>query len=245
MPIKSFKPIRVKRDATIDLICFPYAGSGASLFTSWLDYLDLKINLYGFQAPGKEDRISEDLIEDLDSLVQLATQEIQQLIQGPFVLFGHSLGSVLAFEITKSLEKQAISPKLMILSGRQPPEFGSKMQSISHLGDDAFIEQLKKLQGSDSRVLENRELMELLLPIIRADFKISECYRDFSGLKVQCPLIALGSNDDPWINKNDFNAWQNYSHKPVKIQFFPGGHFYIKEHHELLCNFLNAEILQT
>ena len=105
---KSFKPIRVSNDATIDLICFPYAGSGASIFYSWANYLNPKINIYGFQAPGKEDRISEDLIEDLNILVQNAVQELKQLIQRPFVLFGHSLGSVLAFEITKKLENSMI-----------------------------------------------------------------------------------------------------------------------------------------
>ena len=241
---KSFKPIRVSNDATIDLICFPYAGSGASIFYSWANYLNPKINIYGFQAPGKEDRISEDLIEDLNTLVQNAVQELKQLIQRPFVLFGHSLGSVLAFEITKKLEAEQFAPQLLVLSGRPPPKFGLKMSPISHLADKELIEELHKLEGTDSRILENAELMELLLPIIRTDFRISESYKGSADSKINSPLIAIGSKNDPWINEIEFNEWKDYSKNTTKIQFFPGGHFYLREHLDILSEFLNSQILQ-
>jgi surfactin synthase thioesterase subunit len=240
---KSFKPIRISDDSTIDLFCFPYAGSGASIFYSWANHLNPKINIYGFQAPGKEDRISEDLIIDLNILIQNAVQELKQIINKPFVLFGHSMGSVLAFEIAKSLESENITPKLVILSGRPPPKFGLRMNPISHLGDKELITELYKLEGTDTRILENDELMELLLPIIRADFRISEAYQSSASLKINSPMIAIGSEEDPWLNEAEFNDWKDYSNSTTKIQFFPGGHFYLREHLDLLSTFLNTEIL--
>lgn len=243
MAAKAFKPIRISDNSIIDLFCFPYAGSGASIFYSWANYLDPKINIYGFQAPGKEDRISEDLVVDLNTLIQNAVQELKQIINKPFALFGHSMGSVLAFEIAKFLESENLTPKLVILSGRPPPEFGLRMNPISHLEDKELITELRKLEGTDTRILENEELMELLLPIIRADFRISESYKSSSNLKISSPMIAIGSEEDPWLNELEFNEWKQYSHNTTKIQFFPGGHFYLKEHLNLLSTFLNSEIL--
>lgn len=240
---KSFKPIRISDDSSIDLFCFPYAGSGASIFYSWANYLNPKINIYGFQAPGKEDRISEDLIIDLNTLIQNAVKELKQIINKPFVLFGHSMGSVLAFEIAKTLELENITPELVILSGRPPPRFGLRMNPISHLGDKELIAELHKLEGTDTRILENDELMELLLPIIRADFRISEAYKSSASLKINSPMIAIGSEEDPWLNKAEFKEWKDYSNSTTKIQFFPGGHFYLREHLDLLTTFLNTEIL--
>jgi surfactin synthase thioesterase subunit len=244
MTIKSLKPIRVSDDASIDLICFPYAGSGASIFYSWVNYLNPKINIYGFQAPGKEDRISENLIEDLNILIHNTVQELKQIIKKPFVLFGHSMGSVLAFEIAKKLEAEKLAPKLVILSGRPPPKFGLRMNPISHLADSELIAELRKLEGTDSCILENAELMELLLPIIRADFRISEAYKSSSNSKISSPLIAIGSVNDPWIDEAEFLEWKDYSKNTTKIQFFPGGHFYIREHIDMLSEYLNSQILQ-
>lgn len=240
---KSFKPIRISDDSSIDLFCFPYAGSGASIFYSWANYLNPKINIYGFLAPGKEDRISEELIVDLNTLVQNAVEELKQIINKPFVLFGHSMGSVLAFEIAKTLESETITPELVILSGRPPPRFGLKMNPISHLGDKELIAELHKLEGTDTRILENDELMELLLPIIRADFRISEAYKSSASLKINSPMIAIGSEEDPWLNVAEFSEWKDYSNSTTKIHFFPGGHFYLREHIDLLTAFLNTEIL--
>jgi medium-chain acyl-[acyl-carrier-protein] hydrolase len=243
---KWFKPIRVNKEAKVDLICFPYAGSGASIFYPWEKYLDPKINLYAFQAPGREDRIGEDLINELDELTHQGAKELLKITHRPFIFFGHSLGAVIAFEITKILEKSATNPLMLIVSGRQPPHLSLKMPPLSGLSDAELLEGLMNLQGTDPEILEHPALLEIILPIIRGDFKIGENYfAPINGQKILCPIIAVGALNDPWVDLNQIIEWKNFTLNTFAAQTVAGDHFYVKNDFEELVHFLNQKILQV
>jgi len=245
MNSKWFKPIRVNKEAKVDLICFPFAGSGASIFYPWEKFLDTKINLYAFQAPGREDRIGEDLIDDLAELTHQAADELLTIINRPFIFFGHSLGAVIAFEIAKILEKSASNPSLLIVSGRQPPHLSLKMPPISGLNDKELLEGLMNLQGTDPEILKHPALLEIILPIIRGDFKIGENYfAPIDDHKILCPIIAIGALNDPWVDLSQIVEWKNFSFASCTVMTVNGDHFYVKNNFEELINFINKKILQ-
>lgn len=242
---KWIKPIRISNNGTVDLICFPFAGAGASIFYPWEKLLHPNINLYGFQAPGREDRIGENIITDLKELTNQACNELSKVLKNPFVLFGHSLGAVIAFEIAKKLADSGINPKFLIVSGRQPPHLRLRMPHISDLDDDALIDGLLKLQGTDPEILEHPTLLELFLPIIRGDFMIGERYRsEPSDSKLNCPIIAILTADDHWVNHAEIQEWAIFTTKSFAIETFPGDHFYVKNAYKPLTNFLNKKLLE-
>lgn len=240
------KPIRVQEAAKVDLICFPFAGSGASIFYPWEKILDSRINVYAFQAPGREDRIGEDLIQDLNNLTKQASAEIFKTIGSrPFALFGHSLGAVIAFEVTKILEKLSKNPQLLFVSGRQPPHLSLKMPPISGLSDSELLKGLLNLNGTDPEILAHPDLLEIILPIIRSDFKMGENYLlPINDEKVQCPIVTIGTIDDPWLDLNEIAEWKYFTLKQCHVEILSGDHFYVKNNFIEVIQLLNKMLLE-
>jgi surfactin synthase thioesterase subunit len=239
MQKKWFKPIRVNSQAKVNLVCFPFAGSGASIFFPWEKFLHSDFNIYAFQAPGREDRIGEDLIDNLELLVQKGSAELLKLANKPIILFGHSLGAVIAFEITKLIEKQGIEPKCLIVSGRQPPHLSLKMPPISELSDQDLLKGLLDLEGTDREIVKHPELLEIILPIIRADFKIGEKYLLPIQDQINCPIIAIGANNDPWVKVDELSQWQKFTRQECQLKTISGDHFYVKNDFQEIVQLLN------
>lgn len=247
MKSKWLKPIRTQEAAKIDLICFPFAGSGASIYYPWEKILNPRINLYAFQAPGREDRIGDDLIDDLNTLTNQASTEILKITSNrPFAFFGHSLGAVIAFEITKILEKLSKSPQLLVVSGRQPPHLSLKMPPISGLNDSELLKGLLSLKGTDPEILGHPDLLEIILPIIRGDFKMGENYLlPINTEKVQCPIVAIGTTEDPWVDLQEIAEWKYFTVQQCHVDIFSGDHFYVKNNYIELVQYLNKILLRS
>ncbi len=217
------------------LICFPYAGGGASVFRGWRPFMESEAAmLVAVQYPGREVRFNEPLADCYQAMAREIAGEItdQGYDHGRLVLFGHSFGAAIAFEVVRELERLRQPPALLVVSGRPAPNVRSPRPPVAGLTDEQFLERIIEYKGFPAELLENSEFMEIVLPILRADFQVSERFdRERRDLitPISVPLLALGARNDPWLNQTTLGAWQDYTAGTFATHWFEGGHFYIND----------------
>ena len=232
-------PITPARRSGVRMICFPYAGAGAIIYRSWAALLDPGIECFAIQPPGRGSRFREDLLSSVSEYARLASLAIRSLpADRPLILFGHSLGALAAYETAVQLKRADCQLDSLVLSGRQDPDSPCKREPISHLQNDVFIEQMASYNGTPAEVLANPDLLELLLPMIKADFSMSEQYRGRSETKLGCRVFALGSRNDDWLDADSLDQWAKVTSGEFQTQWFEGDHFYLNHHTEELVAFL-------
>jgi surfactin synthase thioesterase subunit len=238
-------PAGAVKSPQMNLFCFPYAGGGASLFRSWPKILDQSIQLFGVQAPGKESRFSEaPLLTVADYADQAAKVILQTTGATPLALFGHSLGAAVAYETACRLSQAGKDVSCLLVSGRQAPNLKSKMKPISHQSDSQFISELALLEGTPTDVLANTELLELLLPMVKSEFAMSEAYRGSSTQMLACPVLAMGSTEDIWLDDNSLNLWSYVTSGQFQTKWFGGDHFFLRSHQADLVSFISDQLLR-
>lgn len=235
-------PLNSHQNSQLTVFCFPYAGAGASVYRSWGKMFTNDIEAYAVQAPGRETRFSEPFVLSIAQLAQQASQAILNATNKPLVLFGHSLGAACAYETARALERAGRAPELLIVSGRQCPGTVSKRAPIAHLSDEEFLAHVRTYKGTPSAVLENEELMELLLPLLRADFGLAERYRPSVEPLLTCTMLGLGSTEDEWLDAETLEPWGNLTSGDFETHWFEGDHFYLNQKTEELVTFLKEKI---
>ena len=219
------------------LFCFPYAGGGASIYHDWPERLPSDIEVCAIQLPGRENRFGEPPFANLSSLVDALADVLYPNLDFPFAFFGHSLGSLISFELTRRLRRQkAPCPLQLFVSGCRAPQLPNPDPPIHQLPDAEFIEELRCLNGTPKAVLDNPELMELLLPLLRSDIGIYETYVYDHEAPLDCPIFAFGGLEDKEVSREELAAWHDQTRSRFNIQMFPGDHFFLngKESNGLL-----------
>ena len=210
------------------LFCFPHAGGGASSFRPWRKLLP-QVEVVPACLPGREMRIQERPAESLRYIVDEVTAAIEGLGRERFAIFGHSFGAMIGCLATMRLAHFGRrQPVLLIVSGATPPHTPPRRPPIAHLPDDELITEIRRFQGSPDEALDNPDLMELLLPSLRADLVMSEGFGHRPLPAVPCPIVAFGGDEDPEVPVSDLEAWRTYTTKDFSTEVFPGGHFFIK-----------------
>jgi len=221
----------VIRKTMLTLICFPSSGSAASMYNSWTNKLkSYSINLITLEYPGRGTRFSEPLSLSIDALCRDLLKNIKPYLtlnNHPIVFFGHSLGGLVCFEMARlMLEKEIPLPAHLIISSRQSPLCTINSMLSSNRSDNELTETLFKMGGLPRSVLKNSELMTLLLPIIRSDLSINECYQCNNLSPLPIPITTIYGTQDPVITRDNVLAWQQFTDQKIKIIPMPGGHFY-------------------
>lgn len=229
-------------NAVLRLFCFPYAGGGTAIFRDWHKSLPNEIEVIAIRSPGRENRFNEEPISSLPQLVELLFQNILSMLDKPFVFFGHSNGALTCFELARLLQrKQKSIPKMVILSAKCPPHLVKDTKNISQLPDADFLTELKEISGTPQAILENLELMELLMPMLRADFALSENLIYQNDILLQSQVTSFYGLKDK-ITTAQIMAWQDLVLKPIQSVAFSGGHFFIDEQRDQVVSTLK-EIL--
>lgn len=225
------------------LFCLPFAGGGASSYRGWRAELPADLELCALQLPGREARFGEPLLTDMDAMVEGTLQAILPLRDLPFAFFGHSMGAVIAYETARRLAAMGgPQPELLAVSGRSAPFLEARVPPMHGLSDADFIEGLRRLEGTPAEVLENAELMELVLPVLRADFRAIETYRWREGPPLQARLLVLGGETDPDTDPSSLRAWAEVTRSGSRCELFPGGHFFLNTQRERLLALLREEL---
>lgn len=214
-------------NAHMRLFCFPYAGGGPHVFRPWSQILPDFIEVVATQLPGKGRRIAEPPYRRMDHLIEELAEAIKPELDRPFAFFGHSMGSLVAFELTRVLRKAgAPLPLHIIVSGGGAPQHPRDRRVLYDLPHDEFIEELKELNGTPKEVLENEELLELLLPLIRADFEVCDTYEYREEAPLDIPISAYGGLADT-IKPYKIEDWSVHTTKTFRSRMLPGDHFFL------------------
>lgn len=215
------------------LICFPHAGGSATYFFPVSQGMPSSVEVLAVQYPGRQDRRAEPCVEDIHELADLVYEELRPWVDRPFALFGHSMGASLAFEVARRLEEDGIAPKALFASGRRAPS--RHRDERVHLMDDAtLIADLKRLAGTDTRMLGEEEVLRMILPALRSDYKAAETYRVRPGKRLGAPILALTGADDPQVTLDEAAAWSEHTTAEFRLRAFPGGHFFLNDHGKAL-----------
>lgn len=213
----------------VRLVCFPWAGAGASVFRRFASRLPESIELLSVQLPAREDRYRETGLGRMELVVKQVVADIARLPLRPLVFFGHSMGALVAYEAARALKVHLNrEPEMLIVSGSGSP--GSEElypRCPGNATEDEFIADMHRLGGTPPEILADREVMRTLLPAIRADYEILDTYEHHGVAKLSCPIIACGSDADPSINRESVEAWFQHTTGDCKQHWFSGDHFYL------------------
>jgi medium-chain acyl-[acyl-carrier-protein] hydrolase len=229
--------------ARLRLICFPPAGLGAAVFRGWANELPPSVELCAVQLPGRTSRFREPAMTSIPELADAITDAIAQLPELPFAFFGHSMGSVLANEVTRRLISLSLPvPRHLIVSGRRPPRLVDRDPPIGHLPDTAFVAEIVRRYGGIPReILANPDVLELLLPSLRADLIALEKFQPGPRPPLPIPVSAFGGDSDLMTPLADLEAWEAETQAAFVLRVFPGGHFYLDAQRKAVV----AEVVRT
>lgn len=231
-------------NAKFKLFCFPFAGGNFSSYMPWIRSVDKEVELILAQLPGRGARILDQPYLSMSALVSDLLADIIPLIDRPYILFGHSLGAKVAYELMLALKKMGFPlPVHFIASASPAPYIPRKSPPIHHLADSEFIQALSNYNGTSAEILNDHELMAMLLPSLRADFTILENYLGNKNEPVHTNLSLFGGEQDKEVNLNELLAWKSLFEFNADHRLFPGGHFFLQESSGLLVNEIN-KILQ-
>lgn len=241
---KWFTPISTLEETCI-LFCFPYAGGGATTYYSWKKYFkNTNISLCPVRLPGRESRLSELPYRRMSHLIEDLTEVIHPYIQQPFAFFGHSMGALISYELTKSIyERYQVLPNHLFLSARYSPHLRKTPTNKYLLPDNELLEEIRKLGGTKEEILKNRGLVEMILPIIRSDFELIETYEYISSDPLSVNTTILGSIKDELVNIEELLAWKKlFTGSTFSVRLFEGNHFYHENYAERISSIIKNEL---
>ncbi|KAA1248811.1 thioesterase [Mycobacterium simiae] len=233
---------------SLPLLVFPHAGAGASAYREFSKILSARFSVLVFQYPGRQDRAAETSLPSLPDIAAGAFREFttSQHNRGhPIVAFGHSMGALVAFEFVRLAESRGIDVRHLIVSAAVAP-CNVAAKPAHPKDDEEILNHLAALEGTDSDVFANRELMRLALPVMKADYNAFDAYSCPDDINVTAPIHAMGGDQDPYITLGDLYGWGKHT-DTVNVTMFDGGHFYLNTHIEAVAELLasSAQCEQT
>jgi medium-chain acyl-[acyl-carrier-protein] hydrolase len=229
--------------ARLRLLCFPYAGGGASIFAAWPRLLPPEVEVVAVQLPGRENRIGEKPISDLRELTAQFGQVLGPFMDRPFAFFGHSNGGLMAFELARLLRREGrTAPQHLVVSGRPAPQVELEGPKLHDLPEDEFHDMLRRFNGTPEEVLQNAEIMQLITPMLRADFSLGETYEFTPEAPLSIPLSAYGGVTDGEVPTWQVEAWREQAAGEFRVKMFSGGHFFINENRDEVLAELSRDL---
>ncbi len=236
---------RSKPSARLRLFCLPYAGGGASAYFKWASEIHSEIELVAVQLPGREERIRENPLNRVADVVDQLVGAIGSNQDRPYALFGHSLGAFIAFETARALlDRGYPGPSHLFVSAQRAPHCRYRYPNVHHLPDEFLIgELLQRWNGIPAGILNEPDLLNLLLPAMRADVRMVETYVYTPGTKLELPISVFGGDSDDTVTREELLAWQEHSRGRFHLTMIPGSHFFLRSRHEQIVKAISAELL--
>lgn len=230
---------------SIKVFCFPFAGGSDSYFDKWRGACH-ELNVHPVNYPGRGKSYGAELCQNMDQLLDQLFPVIQSAITGPCVFFGHSFGSVVAHAmVQRMLAERYVPPRHLYVSAKSAPSLGPLGEVLHLMPDDELVAEVIAHGGTPSEVIGNRELMQLFLPILRADFKVMETSHAHLGADIGIPITAFGGRDDHHIPLWSLEKWVDESSGPFQIRIFEGDHFYLKDAYLDILNVIRRNEAQS
>jgi surfactin synthase thioesterase subunit len=213
--------------AAVRLVCFPHAGGSASFFVPVSARLAPAVDVFAVQYPGRQDRRAEPNIGSIAGLADEIHRALDGLLDGPTAFFGHSMGAVLAYEVALRRQAAGRAPLLRLYaSGRRAPSL-YRAEALHQRGEESIIAELRQLDGTGAGLLDDPDVLAMIMPAIRSDYRAIEMYRHTPGQALSCPVTAIIGDSDPRVSAAEAQPWAGHTTGPFDLRSFPGGHFYL------------------
>jgi medium-chain acyl-[acyl-carrier-protein] hydrolase len=230
--LRNYKP---NPRARLRLFCFPYAGGSTLSFRAWQENLLPDIEVCPVQLPGRGNRVSEAPFTNYDLLVRASAGALLPYLNKPFALFGHSMGAMLSFELARLLRSaHNLQPEHLFVSARRAPQVSHPEPPTHDLPEADFVSAVSRLNGLPKEVLEQPELMQLMVPLLRADFAVCETYTYVAGPALSCPITAFGGLQDREVTREHIEPWREQTTGQFSLRMLPGDHFFLNTAQQFL-----------
>jgi len=214
-----------------------------SIFRAWSDGLPADVEVCPVQLPGRGTRLLEPPFTRLSPLIQALTEAIFPLLDKPFAFFGHSLGALVSFELARQLRRQyAVQPVRLFISADRAPQIPNRDPPTHSLPEGEFLMAVRRLNGTPREVLEDEELRQIMLLLLRADFAVYETYEYSTEPPLNCPISAFGGLQDHRVSRGDLEAWRDQTNVSFSLRMFPGDHFFLNTTQPVLLRVLSQEL---
>ncbi|MFF5077648.1 thioesterase II family protein [Actinoplanes sp. NPDC000266] len=240
--LRRFRP---SGDAASSLVCLPHAGGSASFFFPLARALAPDVDVLAVQYPGRQDRRHEPGIDSIPTLADLVADSLRSLDDRPFALLGHSMGALLAYEVAlRTAAAGRPTPAHLFASGRRAPS--RYRDDRFHLSSDGdMLAHVRRLGGPGSAALDDPELREMVLPVIRNDYRAVETYRHDPSAVLDCPITVLTGDRDALVSTDEARAWAAHTTGPTDLEVLPGGHFYLSDSTGQVAELLRRRLAGT
>ncbi|MEV5878565.1 alpha/beta fold hydrolase [Streptomyces sp. NPDC052101] len=214
-------------DSDVRLVCLPHAGGSASFYFPLSKALTPAVDVLAVQYPGRQDRRHEPPVDNVPDLADRIFEALRHLDDRPLALFGHSMGAVLAFEVALRMQDAGLpAPVRLFASGRRAPS-RDRDERLHQASDAQLLDEVRRLGGPHAALLADPEILEVIMPAIRGDYRAVENYRAAPGRRLQCPVTVLTGDSDPRVSIDEAAAWEEHTTGLTELQVFPGGHFFL------------------
>lgn len=226
----------------VTVFFLPFAGGAKYSYKGFSRSAPEHIRVVSLELPGRGSRIAERLLTVLDEMVEDLYRQITTLIDGPYAIYGHSMGALVGYLLTKRLiGAPGKKPVHLFFTGSRAPS-AQKEQMRHLLPRDEFLKELKELGGSPDEVLDDPAMMNLFEPILRADFQAIETYRYEPAEPFTMPITVITGTQEQ-ITVSEAEAWRVETTGPVQVLRLPGKHFFIYDHEPLIMQLVGRQLL--
>ncbi|MFD4507187.1 thioesterase II family protein [Streptomyces sp. NPDC058457] len=225
------------------LVCFPHAGGSAGFYFGLSALLHPRVEVLAVQYPGRQERRAEPQITDIESVAAALAGVLAPSWGSPAAFFGHSMGAVIAYETARRLERTTGSgPLALFASGRRAPSTVRPAERL-HLADDReLVAEIVRQGGTPAELFDDPELVALVLPAVRGDYRAVESHRHRPGPPITAPVTVLTGRDDPKVTAEEARAWDRHTTGRTEVLTFGGGHFFLLEHQERIAESILARL---
>ncbi|MET8008292.1 thioesterase II family protein [Nonomuraea glycinis] len=238
-------PLSQPSPAAVHLLCVPYAGGGAAVFRHWPALLPPTLAVSAIRLPGRESRIGEPPLADIGQMVTAAADDLaaDTATGRPYALFGHSFGALVAFELAREMRARDLpAPRRLFVSAHRAPDADAGTAPLGDLSDQEFLDKVTRYGGMPQEVLDAPDLLDMVLPALRADIDAAEGYRFVPGAPLNCPISVFGGRSDSVTPQAQLYGWRSHSVAEVDVRLFDGGHFFLHDHRTAVTTAIGAAL---
>ena len=233
-------------DARIRLYCIPYAGGGASVYREWQDKLPSIVEVQSIQLPGRENRLMEEPFSDAREAARALADVIEPDLDRTFAVFGHSMGALIGFELLRELEARGANPPAhFFASAFRAPQVENPDSALHELPDAELLDELdRRYDAIPAAARESEELLDLIMPGIRADTSVCDGYSYVEGAKLSCPISVLGGKADAIVKPELLEPWSEQTSAGFEFDLFEGDHFYLQPRQDEVLALVSKRLLE-